>query len=585
MPTPKQGLILADFSAADPNALAIWLKDKDSSWIGLAVGLKSLGIPFRITENVDEALAHDVMMVYPSLTGGNTKPESLQKLAAHVRKGGTLLAFNVIGGGMQEIFGFDESRELDSLTGLRFNDIEFNRSFASIEAEKQIPLSTDGQQDAVPGTGYLNTQRPAIASFNDGSAAISQNWFTTDGETGYAYALGLDFGHLILRAFNGRFSGLGDSYVNSYQPKVDSLLRFIAKVYRQGEDNAITLSPTPEGKNVTVLMTHDIDFTASIINVPAYAQYEASAQIPATYFIQTKYVKDYNDDYFFTPESVATLKQLINSGMEIGSHTVSHSNEFRNMPMGTGKETYPEYRPFVQDFTHVRDASISGELRVSKFLLEQNSGEKVVSFRPGHLSLPASLPQMLTATGYQFSSSITANEAMTHLPFRYMYDRSYRYTTNIFEFPVTIEDEMTPLPNRLNESLQLVRQISAYRGLVNILVHTETTGRKLEFVKNFTSALKDEAWFGTMSEYGAWWTARESVTIKFEETAKNQGHQITIASELPISGLTLELPQGWKYQGGLDGSHQSGNLLSLGPLDVSATINFKNHPRLVNQPP
>jgi len=42
----------------------------------------------------------------------------------------------------------------------------------------------------------------------------------------------------------------------------------------------------------------------------------------------------------------------------------------------------------------------------------------VVSFRPGHLSYPFALPQALQATGFAFSSSVTAGNALSHLPFR-----------------------------------------------------------------------------------------------------------------------------------------------------------------------
>src|SRR5690606_35151830 len=99
-----------------------------------------------------------------------------------------------------------------------------------------------------------------------------------------------------------------------------------------------------------------------------------------------------------------------------------------------GAEAYPDYRPFVKTFTTQQGGTILGELRVSKYLLETLSGARVVSFRPGHLSLPAALPQALAATGYRFSSSITAGQAMTHLPYRTMDNRSYDAESPVYEF-------------------------------------------------------------------------------------------------------------------------------------------------------
>ena len=51
------------YGQGSQSRLAILLTDPDSSWLGLAHGLKSIGIPFRITRDVHEALAHQVVLV------------------------------------------------------------------------------------------------------------------------------------------------------------------------------------------------------------------------------------------------------------------------------------------------------------------------------------------------------------------------------------------------------------------------------------------------------------------------------------------------------------------------------------------
>ena len=129
-------------------------------------------------------------------------------------------------------------------------------------------------------------------------------------------------------------------------------------------------------------------------------------------------LEDYNDSIFFDDTAVPVLTDLRKSGHEMGSHTVAHSRRFEDMAMGTGRERYPRYRPLVTSETTVKGATILGELRVSKFLLEALTGARVESFRPGRLSYPFSLPQALNATGYRYSSSITANTVLTHLPFQ-----------------------------------------------------------------------------------------------------------------------------------------------------------------------
>lgn len=51
------------FASGEPSRLAILLTDKDSAWLGLAHGLKSIGVPFTITDDVAEATRHNVVLV------------------------------------------------------------------------------------------------------------------------------------------------------------------------------------------------------------------------------------------------------------------------------------------------------------------------------------------------------------------------------------------------------------------------------------------------------------------------------------------------------------------------------------------
>lgn len=575
-PTPATTL---PYRYGSSDTLGIYLTDQSSSWLGLVHGFKSIGLPFRIVSDMEQALEHDVLLVYPALTGSGTSAETLQSLAAHVRAGNTVLAFSVLGGGMPPLFGFEEALERSGLDSMTFLDTDLSRYFIKDDAEKEIPLAplnsaTEQIGSGLPGVSYSGTRRAPVAVYGDGSAAISHNFFETeDGSTGHAYAIGFDFGHYILRAHNGRFTELTPDYVNAYQPKTDSLLRFIAAVYQQGEPDAVLLHPVPEGQSLAILITHDVDYTESLSNAAVYAAAEASRSVPASYFIQSKYISDYNDSRFFDAESAKLLPDLVAMGMEIASHTVAHSNEFRFMPIGTGQEQYPQYRPFVRDFTHVENASILGELRVSKFLLEQASGQTVQAFRPGHLSLPEQLPELLAATGYRYSSSITANEALSHLPYRLMHSRGYEAELDLFEFPVTIEDEQWRLQDSMPEVRELLGAISRHGGLVNVLIHTDTVEGKLDFQNALVDEYRHQAHFSTLSDFGDWWRARDSVIIdSIEPQGTDRLLRLTTASSL--QGLTLKLPEGWRYEGGVRGSEQLAGQLVLGPFSGTAELRF-----------
>ena len=244
------------------------------------------------------------------------------------------------------------------------------------------------------------------------------------------------------------------------------------------------------------------------------------------------------------------------------------------MALGSGRESYPDYRPFVKDFETVHNASISGELRVSKYLLEQMGADTVVAFRPGHLSLPRKLPEMLNAHGYQFSSSITANEALTHYPYRTTFASEYGSETPVFEFPVTIEDEQSDLWSRLDQSIELANKISRHGGLVNLLIHTDEAGRKLEFERRFIEEFRDRAWFSTMNEFGRWWQLRDSVQIDVHES-ETDSRILTVEVDGTIDGLSLRIPDSWQLEASDVGVSQAGDVLIFDRISDQAAFSIR----------
>lgn len=531
---------LALYGGGEKSRLAILLTDRDSSWLGLVHALKSFGIPFTLTEDPQAAMQHRMVMVYPVISGKVLGQAALTALAAYANNGGTLIGSNVLGGGLAGLFGFTDAIPSSTRRQLRLAPDHPLPPRYFDTREHSMALGSAAQP-----TGTYSYSAPTgsvLASYEDGSAAI----LTRATGRGRTYALGVDIGAYALLGYNNRQEGIAPEYVNRFQPGLDTLLLLLRDWYVSDNPDAVLLGTVPEGKQLSVLLTHDIDFTQSIDNAVQYAEYQHAQGIAATYFIQTKYVRDWNDDVFFNTNGVQRTRQLQTLGMEIASHSVAHSRVFSKLPLGTGAERYPAYEPFVKSRTETRGASVLGELRVSRYLLEANApGVAVASFRPGHLENPATLPQALEAAGYRFSSSVTANNALTHLPFRLNYGRGSTSETGIYEFPITIEDEReAPMGARLPQALDIARQISRYGGLFVVLTHPNVLDHKLAFTQGLVTQLKSSAWFGTVAGFGRWWAARDQVTL--DVTELQGGRTVLLRAPQPVAGLALTVPAGWR---------------------------------------
>jgi len=562
-----------DFDKGTSSRLAIWLTSEESHWIALASGLKTIGVPFRLTTSYKEALNHDVVMVYPFISGRDLPADSFKAMRSYVNDGGTLLGFSVLGGGLNDMFGISGVIEGKDKAFLTF-DTSYDETAGFTERGLKYIKIGNEESDAVNAgsNAYTATDAEVLAVYEDGTAAMTRHTYGK----GQAYAIGLDIGQLLSKGYNRRQVLITDSYANRYRPTLDALLIFLEAVYQHNQEGAVTLGTVPDGKDLSFVLSHDLDYSKSLTNAIPYAQQQKQVGLAATYFIQTKYIKDYNDEIFMNEKGASDVKTLESLGAEIASHSVAHAEDMWDFPFGDGTETYPDYRPFVQAANSTRNGTLMGELRVSKFLLENFAKENnVISFRPGYLSDPFDLPQALTSSGFKYSSSVTANVSLTHLPFQLTYGRGFKSFTPIYEFPITIEDELPPkMIDRLDEAKQVARDIARIGGLYMVLIHTDAVDTRLDFQKAIISEVRSYAWMGPLREFGAWWTARDSVGV--DVTSSKDVVTISLVAPMLISGLTLEMEDCYEIiaNDGLEINCKDGNYL-LGDLEGERIVTLR----------
>jgi peptidoglycan/xylan/chitin deacetylase (PgdA/CDA1 family) len=521
---PKETILSVSelHSQSGASALALVVVDQDSRWPDLLSVLKTIGIPVAVYSDFQEAKKHKVVFIYPAISGLLFKAEQLESIRKYVKDGGHLIATNVFGGGLQDVFGY---RSLES------NKIRKNISFN----QQSIQFSSDDPEIALGSTSYSEAKK-IIGTFEDGTAAIIESDFGR----GHAVAIGFDLGDFAYLSASGRGEGMNYPYVNSFVNGIDPILVLIKSIYRKNNKDAVTLGTVPFDKELTLLMTHDVDFRKSVDHALVYARAEEKLGIKATFFAQTKYVNDFGDEIFFRDADIRTYIRIQKAGMEIGSHSVSHSRLFNKFELGTGEEKYPDYSPFNESWSFTKQGTLLGELRVSKFLLDQKLiKQNSVSFRAGELKDPEALPQALQGTGYLYDSSGTAGSHFTNFPVHLTYNRRGKSYVNVFRFPVTIEDEsMPPLFERLKDSNDTCEKVALLKAVCTILVHPNIRGHKLDYVVETIKYWKDRAHFSTVKDFGDWWSVRDQLKVRVD------GKIISIESVSALKGLPLELPDG-----------------------------------------
>src|SRR6185312_8236827 len=192
-PTP-----VSRYQAGTQSRLAVLLTDPASNWLRLAHGLKTIGVPFLVTQDYRQAITHRVVLVYPMISGQVLSSEALKALAAFPRNGGTLIGVNVFGGGLNEVFGFKEIQSSGRHFELRLNQLSpLLAQFT--EPKEQVLRLGDRQKggDPVGSHAYLDPKEAPLAMYDDGTPAIVQRSY---GE-GRAIAFGLDIGFLLAKGY------------------------------------------------------------------------------------------------------------------------------------------------------------------------------------------------------------------------------------------------------------------------------------------------------------------------------------------------------------------------------------------------
>lgn len=573
-PAPTTGW--KQFAVRQPSAsgLAVLLTDTNSCWIGIAQGLKNAGVPFCLTTSINEALKSPVVMIYPVVSGKVFEKKELKRLKGYTASGGRLIACQILGGGLQQLFGFSDTQLSKKHHTLSLTE-EGKTLFPELtdEVEQTIRYANPKVYKTSVTTNEFKGAGHSLMNFEDGSSFLCTNNFGK----GKAYAIGMDLGTLVMRYANARgFEGY-HKYANTFSPGMDVFFSMIRSIHNEAVPEGVYLKTVPWNYKLNVLITHDVDFTRSIVFVKDYADSEQEQGIKATYFVQTKYIKDWNDDIFFTKKNVQYLQHARDLGMEIASHSVAHSHEYARFPMGDGKEQYPDYRPFVLKKHTTKNGTILGELRISKFLLEHLVKDtRVRSFRPGHLSYPFKLPQALMATGFINSSSVTANNVMSHYPYFLTYSRAYTSLTPILEIPVTIEDELPPsLSDRLSDGLEVARKIGKWGGIYNLLMHTDKCGEKLQFQQDLVEGLKPlGGHFTTVYDFSSWWRGRQEIIWDVVRRGNVYELRITYRSDQSVNGVCFAVPKGWKLQGTDTNLELKNGSLLIKKLETDKVIRF-----------
>ena len=520
--------------------VAVFQSSAEEGMLGLVHSLREMGIPFFVTRDLDHALRHRLVIVYPSADGRTFNEEQVRKLDLHVTQGGSLLSFNVVAGALKPLFGFR-----DMIPSRRRHRVDFDVSSDPVEwylnrpEEREVQLGNLKYDEIFWTNGYTSDgTSDVLAHFEDGTAAVLRKKF---GE-GTAYLFGLSLQDAVLRNQVNRDYDAERHYANAFEPGSDVWMLMLRAWYESTQPGAVRLGTIPGAKKSVLLLSHDVDWENSFSPALDFAAMEDQRHVKSTFFIQTKYVSDANSASFFFGKNLDDLTKLQSLGFSIGSHSVIHSRGFNKFDLGSGAESLATYQPHGTGFDTATGATVFGEIRVSKQLLDgELPGQQTVFFRAGHLRVPSTMPEALQRCGYLFDSSFTAPDVLTNFPYPLAVGLGFDEDSGILEFPLTFEDEETPrLDQRVASALDVIRANAENAAISVILIHTNEAHYKLKAEEDLLNQMPPDITATDMVSFAHFWRARDRLKWAITPARVPLEIRLNVTTEEPVEGLTFE---------------------------------------------
>ena len=474
--------------------------------------LELMGIPFQATSSVEQAALHPLMLIGGLMLNTELSPSDREALYSYVERGGILLATQVQGNRFFPLFGISRAETSRLNFEVRFTSTEDpSLRYLNRPQEKVISL---GNPKLYSETVWSTEYQPSpgadvLAQYENGTAAVIRYAYGR----GLTYALGLGFKETTMIPQLAQSYEAARRFINWFEPSGDVFRLLLRGLYEDTVHPFLLVHTAPEGKQTALCLSHDVDAQESFRNSLDFARMEKELGVRSTFFVTTKYFPDESDIAYYTPERVDWIRQVAAMGFEIGSHSVSHSWTFDEIPTGTPEAHFKDY-----DFAH---PTVFGEVRVSKELLDRDLNQWTTGFRSGYLRYPRELLRALEESGYAFDSSVSAQWVLTNFPhfgFRRRALGSER--SRIVVVPVTMDDSKGEMKTR--EFLTAANQEEALRVWTDVvranaennatsclLIHPSDATYKLQTERRLIETLRgDDIWIGDVGGVARFWAGR-----------------------------------------------------------------------------
>ena len=474
-------------------------------------------IPAEITEEIPAVTDTGLLILAGNLASTqDISSAEIDTLDAYVQAGSTVFLWRPTQAALLEKLGLTITA---STVDTNLRPVSWVQSKADpIMSYIDHPAEIDWQFN-LPEFGtskhYQVDSGTVLATWSDGGAAVIR----LPRGTGSYYVFGWQLRHSITQSEQEILYGDHENNRNIFRPDSD-LIKLLARgVYEELAQTSVPRNFAPGNHQAALIVTHDVDATSSYQRIVEFSEWEQARGFNSTFTVTVSPFKTGWAGYLYTETGKKSISTALEMGADIQSHSIGHFPDFDLIEKGDGTETASNYAPYydIHEAAAI-NASVFGEVGVSRWILNQDFSLAIESFRAGHLVYPETLFEVLAQTGYKRDSSFTAPSTSGSLPYE-TFDADSGLVTRypITEYPISISDTGLDGSNyeEIAESWFAVLEANYANNVPTmLLLHNSDKEGKLEAMQHLLDLIEADnldLWIGNWKEFAQFWESQGMV--------------------------------------------------------------------------
>jgi hypothetical protein len=300
------------------------------------------------------------------------------------------------------------------------------------------------------------------------------------------------------------------------------------------------LGDAPGGARSALVLLHDVRGLPALRASKALVQREHRTGVHATYVLQTRYLADAKGAALVGP----VLARLVHAVGSASGDAVAGGvagGPLAHALHGSGSESYPTYAAAFASSTEVDGETLSGELRVSRYVLRQLGAGDVESFRGVSGDTPRGFAAVAEASGFGVDATLSVDDAGGAFPFWQV--QADGLERRLLRFPVSFDDVQGEGPAAALAGAWVALRRNRASGAPTLVELTpDRKGCAAAVERALLADTPPDVWRGTLDRLAGFWEQRAGVSLDARPLGAGRGWLVRVRSARRAAGQSLVAP-------------------------------------------